>query len=189
MHIKEVKFPLLLVVLRHAGSLRAENAILLVLLMMPLLVSYHYFGRAETPQTKASRITLNSSSLRSGSGCQPGPGAYCVGANLAGGRLDFKDLDEINLEGAMMAGSNLQYSSISHANQVRANLAMATLTGADLGTAKLQGATLAYADLNGVNLKDANLTGANTKRVDLTGALFFLTIMPSGSINNADCQT
>ena len=57
---------------------------------------------------------------------------------------------------------------------------------------KLIGADLRKANLNNAKLKGAKLEGANLwqpdlNRANLEGATFCKTIMPDGSVNNADC--
>lgn len=158
-------------VYRNARALHVVNALLLMFLIISLLIAYQYHGPVKISQTKVSRITqANSTALRSGSGCQPGPGAYCVGGNLAGSQLDFKDLDQIDFEGAILAGSNLEYSSMSHANLVRANLAGSNLRSTYLVGANLTSASLVHSNMTGVVLAFADLRNANLDYTDLSGA-------------------
>ena len=46
---------------------------------------------------------------------------------------------------------------------------------------------LTGADLRKANLSNADLTGAELNFADLTGTTFCNTMMPDGSVNNADC--
>lgn len=95
-------------------------------------------------------------------GCVPGRAAICPG----------QDFSESNLSGA-----NFSFS----------NLFMADLTGAFLISATLEQAILREANLAGSNLSGANLAGANLTDADLTGAVFCNTVLPDGSISNANC--
>ena len=64
----------------------------------------------------------------------------------------------------------------------KCSLSEADLTGADLREADLTEAELNFADLS-----DSDLTGADLSNSDLTGTTFCNTMMPDGSVNNADC--
>ena len=52
---------------------------------------------------------------------------------------------------------------------------------------KLIGADLYNAKLEGANISEADLRKANLNNAKLKGATFCKTIMPDGSVNNADC--
>lgn len=74
----------------------------------------------------------------------------CMGCNLAGVGLSFKDLT-----GADLNGANLSFSQMIETN----------LTGADLSDSNLNNA-----DLSGANLTSADLSGASTSSTNLSGA-------------------
>ena len=63
-----------------------------------------------------------------------------------------------------------------------ANLFRTYLREANLSNADLTGAELNFADLFRADLRKADLSDS-----DLTGTTFCNTMMPDGSVNNADC--
>ena len=76
------------------------------------------------------------------------------------------NLEDVNLEGAILenailVGANLKYANLEGANLKGAILVSANLEGADLKGANLEDADLEYATFMGVNLKGANLKDAN----------------------------
>jgi uncharacterized protein YjbI with pentapeptide repeats len=90
------------------------------------------------------------------------------------------------VQGAVLAGANLQRSKLSgimavradfsdaimkDCKLVRANLKLATLTGADLAGADLSGADLAGADLRDAVLVGAKTSMWNVKNTNMEGAL------------------
>ena len=105
-------------------------------------------------------------------GCVPGRAAICPG----------QDFSESNLSGA-----NFSFSNLIMADLTGAFLDSADLTGAFLISATLEQAILREANLAGSNLSGANLAGANLTDADLTGAVFCNTVLPDGSISNANC--
>ncbi|MDH5757229.1 MAG: pentapeptide repeat-containing protein [Nitrospinota bacterium] len=103
------------------------------------------------------------------------------GADLAGANLQGSILFGADLAGANLQGIDLKAAKLMIANLQGADLAGADLAGADLMDAKLEGANLmgtyvALANLEGANLFDAdlygtNLTGANLMGANLTGVI------------------
>jgi hypothetical protein len=94
--------------------------------------------------------------------------AYLEGVVLAGAQLDRSTLRRAHLEGANLAwadlvevhaeGIHLEAASLPFADLTAAILEGARLAGADLGRAILDGTNLAGADLDGANLQGAQST-------------------------------
>lgn len=78
--------------------------------------------------------------------------------------LDFANLQEVDLTGALLTNASLQGATL-----IRANMVKATLQGADLFEADLTDANLAGANLKGAILESANLAGANFQGANLEG--------------------
>jgi len=96
-------------------------------------------------------------------------------ANLAGGNLQYDNLEYANLSGANLEKANLTGAKLGCSNLQGANLAGANLWTADLRKADLRGANLQGADLSRANLRMANLQGADLRdakmrNVNLWGA-------------------
>ena len=85
--------------------------------------------------------------------------------DLQGANLNGADLRVVSLKGAEMQGANL-----SSARLDGAQLARADLRGAELADAQFPGADLADAQLQGVDLVYAKLPGAMLNRAQLQGA-------------------
>ena len=83
--------------------------------------------------------------------------------------------------------ANLFRANLREANLFRTYLREANLTGANLREANLSNADLTGAELNFANLFRADLRKADLSDSDLTGTTFCNTMMPDGSVNNADC--
>lgn len=81
------------------------------------------------------------------------------------GRLACADLRGLDLDQEQLAGADLHGSNLAGASLIQAGL-----TGADLHGANLAGAKLGQADLAGANLSGANLTGAGIGQTDLKNA-------------------
>ncbi|MGB2278345.1 MAG: pentapeptide repeat-containing protein [Candidatus Poseidoniaceae archaeon] len=75
-----------------------------------------------------------------------------------------------NLSGAIMSNANLRYADLSSADLSDAYLWYADLTGVLLQETDLSGAYLWDTELSGANLSDADLSGAIMRYADLTGA-------------------
>ena len=120
-----------------------------------------------------------------------------IGANLIGTNLSYADLNKASLIGADLSKANLKGANLSWAI-----LKSTSLRGSDLSDGKLIKVNLQNADLSGANLRNSDLSGAylresNLTNADLsqakftdaitTNAVFCLTTMPDGSINNSDC--
>ena len=99
------------------------------------------------------------------------------GAYLAGANLQRADLRVINLKGAVLFESNLQDADLFHANLERVNLIEANLQNAKLGMANLQDAQMYQAKLQGADLRFANLQSANLREAVLDET----TILPDES--------
>ena len=82
---------------------------------------------------------------------------------------------------------DLRETYLREANLFRANLREANLFRTYLREANLTGADLTEAELNFADLSNSDLTGADLSNSDLTGTTFCNTMMPDGSVNNADC--
>jgi len=115
-------------------------------------------------------------------------GANLTGANLYGAYMGVTIINGkyawCNLSGAILSKANLFYARLDHADLTKADLSAANLTGANLSEANLSEADLSEADLALADLTGADLTGAN-----LTGAVFCVTKMPDGHIEEPDCTT
>ena len=120
-----------------------------------------------------------------------------IRANLIGTNLSYADLNKVSLIGADLSKANLKGANLSWAI-----LKSTSLRGSDLSDGKLIKVNLQNADLSGANLRNSDLSGAylresNLTNADLsqakftdaitTNAVFCLTTMPDGSINNSDC--
>jgi uncharacterized protein YjbI with pentapeptide repeats len=81
-------------------------------------------------------------------------------------------LIQLDLEGANLRGTNLDWAIVKGANLRRADLSSATLRRADLRRSDLSGANLRAANLAGTNLTLASLRDAN-----LAEALFWETVI------------
>ena len=103
-------------------------------------------------------------------------GAVLTGAVLTGASLTRAVLAGADLSGAMLPGINLTSADLTGAVLTgavltSAHLDRAHLGGADLTRASLPNATLAEATLFGTNLTDANLDGADLTGVNLRGGV------------------
>ena len=102
------------------------------------------------------------------------------------------DFSNMNLDGAVFAGSNLAgakftNTSLKGAVFAKANLTNVDLTGADLTGAHLEGATLAGVDLHKVKtLSRAYLSGLTLNSPNLSGLDMSGAILKGGSYKNWD---
>jgi serine/threonine protein kinase, bacterial len=87
------------------------------------------------------------------------------GADLSGTNFHSALFEKANLQGANLHNSDFGRATLTKANLRDANLSKAYLSHADLEAADLRGADLSNAYLSNANLRGANLCGAN-----LTGA-------------------
>ena len=110
---------------------------------------------------------------------------------------------QVDLQGTLLKGANLQKACLEKANISRANLQEASLSeihlqgailrqahlqGADLSEAYLQGAILRQAHLQGTDLRKAYLQGAYLGQAYLQGASLFLTCLQGADLNEAHLQ-
>ena len=110
---------------------------------------------------------------------------------------------QVDLQGTLLKGANLQKACLEKANLSRANLQEASLSGvhlqgailsqahlqgADLSEAYLQGAILSQAHLQGTDLRKAYLQGAYLGQANLQGASLFLTCLQGADLNEAHLQ-
>ena len=75
-----------------------------------------------------------------------------------------------NLSGSDLSNANLRYADLEYADLSDVLLGNADLSGVLLGNADLNGAYLRDTELSGANLSDADLSGAIMIGADLTGA-------------------
>ena len=120
-------------------------------------------------------------------------------AVVAGNPEDMKTLKNTQVcENCDFAGSDLRWANVYAAelggapNLVGAvmngsNFVGANFYGANLEAAQFVGADLTDADLRWTSLLGANFTGANMTAAKLDGAIFCQTVMPDGSVNDANC--
>ena len=90
---------------------------------------------------------------------------------------------------ANLSGADLSDAGLCRANLFGANLSGANLTGADLRGANLIKTNLSGADLSGANLSQVNLTHANLSGTVLKDVFYCNTLMPDGTIENAECPS
>jgi phospholipase C len=95
--------------------------------------------------------------------------------DFANADLSRRNLEQTNLSGAIMIGTDLAGARIEGGFLPNANL-----TGADLRHADLEGA-----DLAGANLTNANARGAYLRHADLTGVTWSNTTCPDGTNSNS----
>jgi uncharacterized protein YjbI with pentapeptide repeats len=92
------------------------------------------------------------------------------GVALRGAAMQGASLNFARLDGANLALANLRGADLSKAQLQGAELAGVQLQGARLGSARLQGADLGAAQLQGVDLTVAQLQGADLHYAQLQGA-------------------
>ncbi len=92
-------------------------------------------------------------------------GAILGGTQLQGAGLIDADLRNADLRGADLQGADLGWANLQSADLRGADLRAATIQGA-----KLQGADLRGAKLQGANLREANLQGSSLDYAKLQGA-------------------
>ncbi|HEY7190903.1 MAG TPA: pentapeptide repeat-containing protein [Vicinamibacterales bacterium] len=102
-------------------------------------------------------------------------GAYLVGADLAGGKLENVNLQEANLRGAVLTGASLNGANLRNANLWGARAAGVDLSGLDgqqcsFSQADLVGATLAGSLFDEANFEQAQLARANLDKTSLSNA-------------------
>ena len=97
-------------------------------------------------------------------------GADLRGAVLARALLGLADLGEVDFEGAVLLGSNLDGSILVKANFSKADLWCAKLVRSNLIMASFRGASLANADLRDSILKGADFSDAHIQQTKLSGA-------------------
>ena len=118
------------------------------------------------------------------------------GADLAGMNLQY-----YNLENAKLSNTNLSGANLSHANLSRAVLNLANLQGADLSHANLLWAQLEFANiqathltnaifyctkLNGIDFSGFNLQGSQFHGADFMCAKFVHTDLRDADLSNAN---
>ena len=113
--------------------------------------------------------------------------------NLAAAPLAKAYLVGVKLPNAILTGAGLSTAVLAGADLSRANLTQADLSGADLSLANLSRANLNEVNLRGANLSWTNLTQAYLRNANLTdanleNAKFCETTMPTGTLNNRECQ-
>jgi uncharacterized protein YjbI with pentapeptide repeats len=86
--------------------------------------------------------------------------------------LRFANLDEAELFGADLRGSDLTRASLTDARIQGADFSGATLTEADLSFAHLQGSKFEHASAPGIKIAHADLRACSFKGADLAGADF-----------------
>lgn len=103
-------------------------------------------------------------------------GVSLAGVNLSSAKLDYANLADTNLEGAICTG---------------ASFTSAVLVNAKLDGADLAGANLEFADCNGASFKNAslahaNLRGADLSQIDMRNALLTATNLREALLMDAD---
>lgn len=109
-------------------------------------------------------------------------------AFLAGTNLQKADLWGANLQGACLNGANLQEANLKDTELQGADLWGADLQEADLFHAELQGTDLCVSNLQGANLKSANLQGVDLRSANLQGADLRYANLQKASLIEADLQ-
>jgi uncharacterized protein YjbI with pentapeptide repeats len=92
------------------------------------------------------------------------------GAQLAGADLNDANLVQVDLRNADLSGASLRDADLRLARLNHVNFSNADLNGADLSKTKLEGADLRGAKLLGTKLADADLRGATVERKALLTA-------------------
>jgi uncharacterized protein YjbI with pentapeptide repeats len=110
----------------------------------------------------------------------PGPGVA-----LSRRHLEYADLADLDLRGAVLEFSTLTDADLSGSNLTRANLLQATLTDANLTGVILANARLTESTLNGANLSGADLTTASLRDADLSEANLSGANLSSANLNFA----
>jgi uncharacterized protein YjbI with pentapeptide repeats len=127
----------------------------------------------------------------------PGTEAVVVGpgTDLSGFRgattLNYALLASMDLTGANLSNSSLQYADLSNANLNATRLSHSDLTGANFQFAKLERADLQLSELRvasfrGANLREARLQSANFSHADLEGASLRSANFASSNLFNAN---
>ena len=98
------------------------------------------------------------------------PGTNLNGVNLRGTTLFGANLSDANLSDANLSGANLDITNLHGADLIFAILSDVRLSNANLLDADLRRAYLQDADLSGANLRGADLFGANLRGADLSDA-------------------
>ena len=95
------------------------------------------------------------------------------------------NLDDANLERAILYQTNLAGASLNRANLHKAVLSVANLAGANLSQANLSQAIMGAANLTGANLSHANLYQTNLFLANLHGTIFDGTNLCSANLREA----
>ena len=104
------------------------------------------------------------------------------GGSYAGCYYGYTDLSDMDLSYANFSDAQFPFASLGETKFRGANLSYA-----QFGYANMKNANLSNANLTGAYLFGATLTGANLTGALLTNAQFCNTIMPNGTVNNANC--
>jgi uncharacterized protein YjbI with pentapeptide repeats len=115
------------------------------------------------------------------------------GAHMAGANLDRSDLRGATLFDAQLQGASLAFARLESANLEGAELQGAVLAGAqlqdaELNSVQLQGANLLGANLQGAFLGGANLRGASLDHARLEGAELTNALLQGASLDDANLQ-
>ena len=104
------------------------------------------------------------------------------GGSYAGCYYGYTDLSDMDLSKANFTDAQFPFATLSDTNLGGSNLSYAQFGYANLKNANLSNANLPGAYMYGANLMGANMTGAL-----LTNIQYCNTIMPNGTVNNANC--
>jgi uncharacterized protein YjbI with pentapeptide repeats len=108
------------------------------------------------------------------------------GADLSGANLYRAYLNHANLFGASLLEADMESASMISANLTKANMFLAKLTHADIHGAVLVEAVIARATLDRANLNGANLSEAVLVRADLGSAELYAAILSSTDMLDAN---
>lgn len=116
---------------------------------------------------------------------KPLPNANWQNCVLQGSRLNAVDLSGAILRNTDLTGSQMQSAMLANVNADFTNMSLGKLANADFSLASLVGANLRGADLRNTNLQNANLsfanlTGANLDGANLQGAILHKAIWTDG---------
>lgn len=104
------------------------------------------------------------------------------GGSYAGCYYGYTDLSVLDLHNANFTDAQFPFATLTSTNFAGSNLSYA-----QFGYANMKSANLSNANLTGAYLFGATLTGANLTGAILTNAQYCNTIMPNGTVNNANC--